>query len=422
MFESLYVTLLVGRRRQRPVLLAVPEINIDRARFTAGVLLPELLDLDFGEQVEVCSHRGLPSKVLTMLVNVLRFLRNFTPVGRGLQSLGLQDVLLPRWLGVSLIIADDDSITAELGLDDASEWPQMFHSPLGVRLSPPQQQRGIELARDIGLEADSKFVCLYVRDQRFETTRSVHRPNCENADIASFQETIRRFVEAGYTVVRVGDPTMVPYQWGEGFVDYVHHPAYSRDLDLYLYANCSLWFGTMGGARSAPFLFERPSVTVNSPHPERNAMCLRDSDVLMLKHVYSLADRRYLSLSEQLDVLPDLAFQSVDADRFVIVDNQPDELAAAAADWLTAVDNPEFDWLPDLQRSWHDARISRTLECFGEPADGGMLAETEMRLYLRPRLAPSFLSRCWEPGAYLDSLPGPARLQEGGATQPVTPS
>ena len=97
-------------------------------------------------------------------------------------------------------------------------------------------------------------VCVHARESGYHKESGIDSQSHRNADILSFVPAMRFLVDRGFTVVRMGDPTMHPLPPMEGVIDYCHHPARDPWLDIYLVASAQFFVGCMsrpgdGGAR-----------------------------------------------------------------------------------------------------------------------------------------------------------------------------
>lgn len=104
------------------------------------------------------------------------------------------------------------------------------------------------------------YVTVHCREDGYRRNRR-HQPR--NASIADTLPALIRLVAAGYTVVRLGDPTMTRLPPHPGIVDYAHSPAKTGKLDVLLAAGAAFHIGSSSGMSLVPLLFGTPCLFLN---------------------------------------------------------------------------------------------------------------------------------------------------------------
>jgi putative glycosyltransferase (TIGR04372 family) len=125
-------------------------------------------------------------------------------------------------------------------------------------------------------------------------THQAHR----NADIMAFVPAMRLLVERGFTVVRMGDPTMRPLPPLDGVIDYCHHPARDPWLDIYLMASAQFFVGCTSGLVMVAHVFGTPTALSYFVPP-----CARpytNQDLFLPRLYWSQREERVLSFPELL--------------------------------------------------------------------------------------------------------------------------
>ena len=112
----------------------------------------------------------------------------------------------------------------------------------------------------VGHRPGAGFVTVHFREPGYRPTRR-HQPR--NADIRVALPALRCLAEAGYTVVRLGDPSMTRLPELPGIVDYAHSPLKSARLDVLLAAGADFHIGSSSGMSLVPLLFGTPCLFLN---------------------------------------------------------------------------------------------------------------------------------------------------------------
>lgn len=140
-----------------------------------------------------------------------------------------------------------------------------------LRLDHELRSKGDETLAALGVSAGRPVVTLHVREQGYnENTGSLMR--LRDADIRSYGPAVRKLVDAGFAVVRLGDASMSPATDVEGLLDYPFTGAKSDWMDIYLAGRCAFHIGTSSGMSFVPLLFGRPVLFSNWPTLE-HAVC-----------------------------------------------------------------------------------------------------------------------------------------------------
>ena len=404
--ESYFIWLTSGVSNfySKRLVILYPDIHFDLRYQYPGLLNKELRNL-VCDEVEIKGYYSWSSLILTVFINVSRWLRKNWLFGKIVARLPLRDVLTPVFIGYNGLETGSE-IQKKLHVRKPINWKAVHQKRLTVGMSEGRNERALSRLVAMGLPDGAPYACLYVRDDGFERRRSAAGSSVANADIQKFRKVVISLIEKGFFVVRVGDPTMVPVSFHDRFVDYVHTRFYSELTDLWLFGNCGLWIGTFGGLKNAPMLYSRPTISVNSVELPFGGLCMGISDCYIQKHIYSVAEKRFLSLKEQLLILSELPPSSVNcAGNYLYVENTPEEINQVFLDWFEAKEHLDYDWNLRLQSQFHDLRQEMTKKTFYDSETNQWANITvEMYQHLRPKMGRSFLENCWEYGEYLEKL------------------
>jgi putative glycosyltransferase (TIGR04372 family) len=169
------------------------------------------------------------------------------------------------------------------------------HEPLGISLSTKQRDRADPII-DAMVEGN-RFVCLHVRDSGFHNDPA-KRPY-RNAQIESYRPLIEYLISQGMSVVRLGDPSAIPFQSEiRGFVDYAHSPLRCSLVDLALIERCEYYIGMQSGPLDVAYLFQKPVLILNM-YEWLHASPMKTFDRGLLKRAYLKNSGSPLELEER---------------------------------------------------------------------------------------------------------------------------
>jgi putative glycosyltransferase (TIGR04372 family) len=144
--------------------------------------------------------------------------------------------------------------------------------PPTLKFNDDEVKLGEAFLNSVGLNKNSKFVCLHVRDDNFLTrakvsdskTRDWSYHNFRNSDIKTYSAAAEALAEMGYTVFRMGAIVKEPLiSTHPRVVDYATNGMRTEFLDIFLGAHCTFAISVGSGWDSVPIIFRRPLMYVN---------------------------------------------------------------------------------------------------------------------------------------------------------------
>lgn len=403
MFISLFEILHLARYYNRKIILTYSDVHWDLRYNYPALLNRELIYFKCDEVEVAAGYNSWISKVLTLWLNISHRVIN-TFFGKVLLKLKIQDKIAPIRIGYSGL-ENAEKVQRLLNLPEPVNWQEVFRNPIQVDLAEEQEEKAKPILEKLGIKNKESFVCLYVRDPGFDKLKKgACGSKLANADIEHFKKAVLSIIGKGYHVIRVGDPRMSPIEIHEKFIDYVHTPYYSELMDLYFYRHCSFWVGTMSGGRDAPLFYNRPCVVVNAVELPYSGVCINKDDAHIRKHIFSVRDKRFISLKEQLERLDELPPAKYDYGKYLHVENTPDEINQVVLEWYEGGRNPDFDWNLPLQEEFYNLKKKRIKEIYINSGLIKSFAEVGRYQHLQPRMGKRFLENCWEYGPYLEQL------------------
>jgi putative glycosyltransferase (TIGR04372 family) len=205
--------------------------------------------------------------------------------------------------------------------------------PLRLSLPVDREREAAALAGALGIGPDDRIVTLHVRESGYRATAGLRqRPldDLRNARIETYGEAMNALVERGFTVVRLGDPTMTPVT-AQGVVDLATSDRRTEWLETWCIQRSAFLIGCDSGPSWLAFLLGVPVLTVNALHFRDIA---RPADRLICKHARARDTGRVLTISEMLT--EDYLRTGLDQSRYEQLDNQPADIADAVIDMIDA--------------------------------------------------------------------------------------
>jgi len=138
------------------------------------------------------------------------------------------------------------------------EWDNQKRPPL-FEIKENELLSGKECLRKMGVPEKARIVCLHIREPGLYNDQWSLR----NSKIETYLSAINELVNAGYWVIRMGDPSMQPIKGLPQVIDYAHSEFRSDWMDIFLCADCTFFVGTQSGLGHVPPIFGKPCLLVN---------------------------------------------------------------------------------------------------------------------------------------------------------------
>lgn len=213
-----------------------------------------------------------------------------------------------------------------------------------LRFTPEEEAEAREQCRALGFDSDDPFVCVLGRDDAYLLQHNPHEDNSHykyrNVDINTYIPALEHLAEQ-FTVIRMGNVALDRLRTDNPrIIDYPFSGQCSELLDVFLAARCRFFITCGSGLDSiASICFRLPVLYVNFL-PPRLIVNFGSRNMTILKHYWSVAEKRFLALSE---ILASGVGESYDYYRIKefgveIVDNSPEELLEAVREMEERVD------------------------------------------------------------------------------------
>jgi putative glycosyltransferase (TIGR04372 family) len=236
---------------------------------------------------------------------------------------------------------------------------------LRLRLPAEQAARLARAAAALGVSSNTPIVTVHVRETGFRQASQLRQREWDvirNARIETFELAFEALVERGYTVVRLGDPTMTPVAV-RGVIDLATAPERDPWLDIWFTARSRFLVGCDSGPSWLAVMLDIPVLTVNAVHFRDMA---RDTDRMICKLARDRRTGQLLTIEEMLtgDFLK-AGFKSGD---YECVDNSPKDIRRAVLDMIDVVEGREE------RLSWGQKRFNARLRRIDRFREGGASA------------------------------------------------
>lgn len=225
--------------------------------------------------------------------------------------------------------------------------------PATLSLPDAVRERGHAQLRAIGIDPAAPFAFLHVRTMKYRETLEHH--GHRTASIESYAPSVRRILNAGYQVVRIGEPGLEPPEWmGDGYASLPDAlPGLAPDdraVDLAVLADAAFGTAQNSGPIWVAAAFGTPTLRTNTPFEHLNLPYNRD--LTLFKHYRDRSSGRHLGYREILDRrLPAVFRDAGFSDRGIeLVENTEAEIDAATAEFVTLLGGAPGGLCEDMRR------------------------------------------------------------------------
>lgn len=218
--------------------------------------------------------------------------------------------------------------------------------PFLYTLPDSLRERGEKRLADHGIDPSAPLALFHTRTMAYlpEEVHHGHR----TAAIGSYDGSIRRILDAGYQVVRIGEPKLETWDTApDGYLSLPDAFPDERWVDLYACAACRFMTAQNSGPIWVAAAFGNVSLRTNTPFEHLNLPY--NEDLSLFKRYRRIGDGRFLTYREILDARLPGTFRDVEFEALGVelVENTPDEVDAATAEFL---DKLNGRWEPDMAK------------------------------------------------------------------------
>jgi putative glycosyltransferase (TIGR04372 family) len=263
-----------------------------------------------------------------------------------------------------------------------AEAPVRLRLPAGVEPAVEREAAGL------GIDSGSRIVTVHVREGGYRSTAGLRQrgwDDVRNARIETFLPAFAALAARGYTVVRLGDPTMTPVAQ-PGVVDLATRADRSPWLEIWCTMRSDFTIGCDSGPSWLAVLLGVPVLTVNAVHFRD---LVRAGDRVVCKLARDTSTGHLLSVSDMLT--PAFLRKGFKDTRYEPVDNEAADIEMAVLDMIEVVGDRE-------RLSWPQKRFNQRLREVDRWKLGGSSALDGVAVIGRSRgtLARRFAKRHFE--------------------------
>jgi putative glycosyltransferase (TIGR04372 family) len=229
-----------------------------------------------------------------------------------------------------------------------------------LRLPGKMVDRAEWLCRKLGLETDRPLVVVHTREHGYHRLRG---QAFRNADVRNYVPALRRLIDRGYAVVRIGDRKMASVRRDvPGVIELPTLAGYDPVLDPYFLERCRFMISCQSGPCSLARALGKPNLVVNGVY---NHTTLPEFNELFAFKRYLDAGGAELGVEESLRRCAHLFDRTEHFDRAGIrlEDTTAEEIEAAVEEMLANLDRPDR---PDTDAQ---ARVRRVMEKYAANPD-----------------------------------------------------
>ena len=209
------------------------------------------------------------------------------------------------------------------------------------------------LYADFPILEGNRYVCLHVRSGGFLDDFEARR--FRNANIENYIPAMKKLIDLGYLIVRLGDPSMPKIKM-EGVIDYANHPKKSEKNDILLIEHCDFYMGSQSGPIDVAGLFEKKILTLNCTSLSHCFWYRKGSLFIPRK---SMIDGEILSLEEQI------MYNLFEADGSGLMNKEVSYIENSSEEILEAVNEfINFTELDSFQKYFNNVLEEQLLEYF----------------------------------------------------------
>jgi len=213
------------------------------------------------------------------------------------------------------------------------------------RFDNDENEKAYKFLKKIGLNKDSKFICIILRDSKYKTELNdgvdYGYHSFRNVDVSNYKKAIIELIEKGYWVFRMGSIVENKLNINsKKFIDYPFINEKNDFLDIWLMANCHFCITSGTGLDMASICFGKPIVYTNLVE-YKPPFFFFNSDLVTFKRIKSAKTNKLLSLSEikKNDLTNIMSKKILDNKELIIEENNSEEIAETVIEMHEKLNN-----------------------------------------------------------------------------------
>ena len=218
-------------------------------------------------------------------------------------------------------------------------WDDQRRPPL-LALAPEHRARGRAALKRLGVPENAWFAALHIREASSHGENVPWNPNAlRGADISTYGPAIEAIVARGGYVIRMGDPSLTRLAPMKNVVDYAHLDEADRAdwLDVFCCAASRFFLGSVSGPPYVGWVFGVPMIGTNWFPTGYWPFSSRD---IFIPKLLRRRDGSFLNIRDAVrPPIAGTAFPGFYTARGLeVVDNRPEDIAAAATEMMDRLD------------------------------------------------------------------------------------
>ena len=157
-----------------------------------------------------------------------------------------------------------------------------------------------------------------------------------NSNPLNYIKAIKRIINSGGWVFRMGDPSMTPMPKIKGLIDYAHSSLKSETMDVFLAATSKFCLGTSSGYFRVPRFFGVPVILSNTTSP-LPYYSLKKNDLYLPRLIKKISNNENIKLEQMMSTPISLYGDKTQTHQFAglyWVENSADDIDLAVKEML----------------------------------------------------------------------------------------
>ena len=186
-----------------------------------------------------------------------------------------------------------------------SEYNKILKQDPVLYFTEEENKRGLQLLSELGIPVGSPWICIHNRDSAYlnktQCGSFIHH-DYRNFSVKSISAACEELANLGYYVLRMG--SMVEEKLisnNPQIIDYASSLLQSDFADVYLMGNCTAYIGSDSGIAILPLIFKRPVYFINQSATLLHIMALYNPLPFLIKNLWCLEEKRFLTISQMLE-------------------------------------------------------------------------------------------------------------------------
>lgn len=242
-----------------------------------------------------------------------------------------------------------------------------------IELTDKEKQKGEQLLNMLGIPKGTPYVCLLMRDSHYLKNHFPHGDwsyhDYRDVNTDDYKPLASFLAKKGYFVIRMGKHVGSLFDLDDKkVIDYANSPLKSDFMDVYLCAQCDFMISTSSGLDAVAQLFKKPILITDFPLCDLSTWFYWS--LFIPKKIMNLNENKFLTFKEmyeQKEWDKTKLLEKFHKNKWIFVNNTPDELIAAAAELLDRLQSTHIEKEEDTklqEQFWHNYPLELPKDIF----------------------------------------------------------